>query len=181
MKKNVLLCKTCFLLKRDVHVNAQFHCIALYCIVLYCIVFYCIVLYCIDSILKRTSVATSFGELSFDDEGIRRTVHDLQLLNLVLNDRGRKQWRVIGSLRNDTVRFSTIVWPGNTVSGPTAKGQRTLRVVTVIVEPFVIEQPAVSGRCLTTVPCLRVPSKKKEVLDDIFKNFDSGNGNDTGL
>lgn len=131
----------------------------------------------VSRILKETTIRTSRGNLSFDENGVRSSsssVHELQLLNLVTGARGRKLWRIVGSFRNGVLKFSTIVWPGNTVSGPPAKGQRTLRVVTTVAEPFVMEQTnAPAGRCLTTVPCLRVNSKNKEALDNIFKDFES--------
>ena len=123
-------------------------------------------------IIKNTSVVTSFGHLAFDDEGVRTSVHDLEVLNLVSTEQGDKYWKVIGNLRNESLQISTIIWPGNTVSGPTEKGERTLRVVTVVVEPFVMEQQSM-GSCLTYVPCLRVRTKNKDKLDEVFKDFDN--------
>lgn len=84
-----------------------------------------------------------------------------------------KRWKSIGKYRNDTFKVSTVIWPGKTLSGPIVMGERTLRVVTNIVAPFVMEQEAIANKCLTAVPCLRVENatKDKETLDGIFKDF----------
>jgi len=63
------------------------------------------------------------------------------------------------------------MWPGNTVSGPPEIGRRTLRVVTAVAEPFVMQQAAIGDSCTTSVTCLRVNTKDKEMLDDIFRDF----------
>ena len=67
-----------------------------------------------------------------------------------------------------SLEVSTIIWPGETVSGPVTRGDRTLRIVTNIVAPFVMESVAVNGKCTTAQHCLRVQTKNKEELDDIF-------------
>ena len=49
--------------------------------------------------------------------------------------------QAIGHVRSDDeVKFTAVVWPGDTVSGPPARGRRTLRVVTAVADPFVMEQ-----------------------------------------
>ena len=83
----------------------------------------------------------------------------------------------IGDVRSDGVRFTTVLWPGDTVSGPPDRGRRTLRVVTAVAEPFVMEQSAISESCTTSVTCLRVHTKDKEMLDDIFKDFENNTHN----
>ena len=65
------------------------------------------------------------------------------------------------------------------MSGPLATGTRRLRVVTNVVEPFVMETEAIQGLCPTSVPCLRVETKDKETLDDIFKDLQEGRHNDS--
>jgi len=85
----------------------------------------------------------------------------------------------IGHVRSDGVEFTTVVWPGDTVSGPPDRGRRTLRVVTAVAEPFVMEQRAINNSCTTSVTCLRVNTKDKEMLDDIFKDFNNGVRNDS--
>jgi len=65
------------------------------------------------------------------------------------------------------------------VSGPPGRGRRTLRVVTAVAEPFVMEQSAINESCTTYVTCLRVNTKDKETLDDIFKDFENGVHNDS--
>lgn len=85
----------------------------------------------------------------------------------------------IGHVRSDGVKFTAVLWPGNSVSGPPPSGRRTMRVVTAVAEPFVMEQSAISDSCTTSVTCLRVNTKDKEMLDDIFKDFDNGIHNDT--
>ena len=77
----------------------------------------------------------------------------------------------IGHVRSDGVKFTAVLWPGDTVTGPPASGPRTLRVVTAVADPFVMEQSAIGENCTTSVPCLRVRTKDKEMLDDIFKDF----------
>ena len=112
------------------------------------------------------------GNFSFDDQGIRSEAN-FTIYNLVDRKKGKKRWKEIGRYRNDTFRVSTIVWPGRTLAGPIVMGERTLRVVTNIVAPFVMEQEAIANKCLTAVPCLRVGprTKTKETLDGIFKDF----------
>ena len=85
----------------------------------------------------------------------------------------------VGHVRSDEVKFTTVVWPGDTVSGPPENGSRIVRVVTAVAEPFVMEQTAISESCTTTVACLRVNTKDKEMLDDIFKDFYNGVHNET--
>jgi hypothetical protein len=87
--------------------------------------------------------------------------------------------QVIGHIKNDSLLFSTVLWPGNRISGPPAKGRRTLRVVTAVAEPFVMEQQAFNDTCTTSVACLRVNTKDKEMLDDIFKDFENRFHNDS--
>ena len=41
---------------------------------------------------------------------------------------------------DDGVKLAAVLWPGDTVSGPPARGRRTLRVVTAVADPFVMEQ-----------------------------------------
>ena len=54
-----------------------------------------------------------------------------------------------------------------------------LRVVTNIMPPFVMEAEAIQERCTTAVPCLRVQTKEKEMLEDIFKDYRAGLHNDS--
>ena len=82
-------------------------------------------------------------------------------------------------MRSDGIKFTTVLWPGDTVSGPPGRGRRTLRVVTAVAEPFVMEQSAINESCTTYVTCLRVNTKDKETLDDIFKDFENGVHNDS--
>ena len=81
-------------------------------------------------------------------------------------------------MTSDGVKFSTVLWPGDTLSGPLDRGRRTLRVVTAVAEPFVMEQSAIGESC-TTTRCLRVNTKDKELLDDIFRDFKNGVHNDS--
>ena len=99
-----------------------------------------------------------------------RTSSDVVFYNL-RKGKKRSRWRLVGSYRNDTLQLQSIVWPGSTISGPETSGQRTLRVVTNIVEPFVMEQDAIRDRCSFAVTCLEVRTKDKETLDDIFKDY----------
>ena len=118
------------------------------------------------------------GGLSFDSDGVN-TEANFKLLNLV-DKNGERKWRYVGSYRNDTAKLNTIVWPGDTISGPIAMGARTLRVVVNIVQPFVMEQEVLNETtCVTALPCLRVHTKNKETLDDIFKDFAAGVVNET--
>ena len=125
--------------------------------------------------LKETEVTTEEGKiLSFDSNGLRLSA-DFHFHNLIHGaDRKEKVWHPIGSYSNDTVRVETIVWPGETISGPITHGERTLRVVTNVVEPFVMSQVSVNENCTTGRPCLQVRTKSKETLDDIFKDLDRG-------
>ena len=130
--------------------------------------------------LKRTDFSGSTGWLSFDEEGVRAEAN-IKILNLIRNDQpeGRhqtdKRWRGAGNYKNQTLKLSTIIWPGETASGPITQGERTLRVVTNIVEPFVMEHDAPNGtNCTTSVPCLEVDTKSQAELDDIFRDFENG-------
>ena len=92
----------------------------------------------------------------------------------------RGMWiQPIGHVRSDGVKFTAVVWPGDTVSGPPKRGRRVIRVVTAVAEPFVMEQSAIGESCTTSVACLRVDTKDKELLDDIFKDFKNGVHNDS--
>ena len=119
--------------------------------------------------LRSTRFIGVTGNFSFNEDGVRAEAN-FKILNLIEKTRG-KRWKVIGNFRNNTARVSTIVWPGKTLSGPITTGERTLRVVTNIVAPFVMEQETIANKCTTAIPCLRVHTKDKETLDDIFKDF----------
>ena len=109
--------------------------------------------------------------MSFDDDGVRKEAN-FKLFNLVSKSGKRKRWKSIGTYKNETLRPNTIVWPGDTTSGPSGKGKRKLRVVTNVAEPFVMEQEAYSGGCKAAIPCLRVLTKDKEALDDVFQDYE---------
>ncbi len=119
--------------------------------------------------------------MSFDEDGLRSEAN-FKIYNLVEKSRGNKshigkRWKVIGKYEDEVLKISTIVWPGNTVAGPITDGQRILRVVTNTVPPFVMTQEAYDGQCITALPCLRVYTRDKEELDDIFKDFERGINN----
>jgi hypothetical protein len=86
---------------------------------------------------------------------------------------GGKKWTVVGTHRNSTLVIKTIRWLNDALSGPIVLGERLLRVATMIAEPFVMVQDATDGVCLTSVACLRVETKNRETLDEIFKDFDA--------
>lgn len=120
--------------------------------------------------MKETEFTGSSGRVMFDQDGMRADAN-FKLINLIRKPDETKKWKNVGSLYNDTFKMSTVVWPGDTVSGPITMGKRTLRVVTNIVPPFVMEAEAIQEACTTAVPCLRVNTKDKEMLDDIFKDY----------
>ena len=66
-----------------------------------------------------------------------------------------KRSKLVGWFNNGSLKLSTIVWPGGSIVGPVARGPRILRVVTMAVDPFVMEQPDM-GACPTSTPCLRI-------------------------
>ena len=113
--------------------------------------------------------------VSFDDDGVLKEA-PYKIVNLIedTDHVNRKRWRTVGYYNNGTAKVSTIVWPGGDISGPIVVGERTLRVVTNAVEPFVMEQLAVDDQCETAVPCLSVDTKDKNMLDDIFKDYSNG-------
>ncbi len=123
--------------------------------------------------------ATTIG---FDSDGTLQSA-GYKLLNFfqesVDNNITYRRWKNVGNYYNGIAKIDTIVWPGDTVSAPLAIGDRTLRVVTTIVPPFVMEQEAVNNQCVTAVPCLKVYTKEKETLDEIFKDFSHGVHNDS--
>ncbi len=110
---------------------------------------------------------------------------DYTMLNLVPGERYHpyhnpvKEWKVVGAEKNSTLTVQTIIWPGNTVSGPVAFGKRSLRVVTNVVAPFVMESEAVKQKCTTAVVCLRVSAKDKDTLDSIYEDYKNQVHNDS--
>ncbi len=126
--------------------------------------------------MKNTTFFGKTGLVSFDKEGKRNEAR-FKMLNLISDERGGKKWKTIGGYKNSTLKFSTIVWPGDTVTGPITYGKRRLRVVTNIIAPFVMESEAVNGRCMTAMVCLMVYTKDKQTLDDIFNDFENGKFN----
>ena len=128
--------------------------------------------------MKNTTFIGKTGNVSFDNEGVRSEA-DFKVLNLIADGKGSKKWKTIGSFRNSTFKFSTIIWPGNTVTGPITFGKKTIRVVTNIIAPFVMEAEALNNQCTTAMRCLKVFTKEKETLDDIFNNFEHNVRNDS--
>ena len=121
--------------------------------------------------LRNTTVHGNTGELSFDDTGAR-SIMPIKIYNLVTNFTNQsKHWKYLGHYHN-TFRVSTIVWPGNTISGPITKGRRLLRVVTATVEPFVMAAQSEDSGCNPAVVCLKVQTHDKETLDHIFKDYE---------
>ena len=121
--------------------------------------------------LKNTTFIGKTGMVSFDSEGLRSEAN-FKMLNLISDGRGGKRWRSIGGYKDSTLKFSTIIWPGDTVTGPITSGKRKLRIVTNVIAPFVMESEAVNDQCTTAMRCLLVNTKDKETLDDIFHNFE---------
>ena len=80
----------------------------------------------------------------------------------------------MGSYTAGNLKTNAIIWPGETIAGPSDRGQRLLRVVTNIAPPFVMEHEAAAGKCSRSVPCLRVYTKDKETLDNIFDDYAKG-------
>ena len=111
--------------------------------------------------------------VAFDNEGLRSEAN-FKMLNLISDGRGGMRWRSIGGYKDSTLKFSTIVWPGDTITGPITSGKRKLRIVTNVIAPFVMESEAVNAQCTTAMRCLLVDTKDKETLDDIFHNFERG-------
>ena len=111
--------------------------------------------------------------IKFDEDGVLENAN-YKIVNLVQEGKSRKRWRTAGYYTNGTTKLSTIIWPGGGIAGPIVSGERILRVVTNIVEPFVMEQMATKNKCETAIPCLCVQTKDKLVLDEIFRDFSSG-------
>ncbi|CAH1776022.1 unnamed protein product [Owenia fusiformis] len=115
------------------------------------------------------------GPLSFNEQGYREQAN-FSIINLV-SIYGSQKWRKIGSVHNDIVNVTTIVWPGNTVSGPLSRGKKKYRVVTNIVEPFVraFTPYKEDKSCVSTVPCLDVNGTRDvTTLDAIFDDYANG-------
>ena len=124
--------------------------------------------------LKNVSFHGKTGWMSFDENGVKAE-SNFRVYNLQKNTKNTKRWKQVGIYKNSTLKLSTIVWPGETASGPIIQGERMLRVVTNIVEPFVMEHDAPNDtNCTTSVPCLQVYTKQKDELDDIFRDFENG-------
>ena len=129
--------------------------------------------------LKEAAVETSRKTVMTYADDVNRLEADFKLSNLIrdANSPAQKKWTIVGSYKNSSLSIKSIRWFNDTISGPTATGERTLRVATMIAAPFVMEQEPTEGKCLTAVVCLRVMTKNKTTLDDIFKDYDQGTNN----
>lgn len=83
--------------------------------------------------------------------------------------------KLLGWFNNGSLKLSTIVWPGGSFVGPAARGPRILRVVTMAVDPFVMEQPDM-GSCRTSTPCLRISAMDDERGSKVRGRISKGTG-----
>lgn len=128
-------------------------------------------------IQESTDEVVSGSRTGGDDEGraeasLKATV---ELLNLIEEPDGKKEWHLLGNVSGGRVAIDAVIWPGNTLVGPSPSSPSLWRVVTARSPPFVMTTEALANHtCLVGVPCLRIATNKKEDLSAMCADYRKG-------
>ncbi|XP_067136864.1 glutamate receptor ionotropic, NMDA 3A-like isoform X2 [Centruroides vittatus] len=96
----------------------------------------------------------------------------IDILNLISGPRGQNQWKTVGNITGSKFEMNTVVWLGETRTGPRPTGRQRFRVVTAYAPPFVKPSTKITnGTCLTGVKCLQVSTNNKTELLQILANY----------
>ncbi|XP_050401989.2 glutamate receptor ionotropic, NMDA 3A [Patella vulgata] len=96
------------------------------------------------------------------------------LVNLVDKKIGGKQWELVGYITVDGLTdLKTVLWPGNTIFGPSSNKERTYRVVTKPAKPFVFINGPVAhpSTCYSDTPCIKLTNSTPRHVSSMIEDF----------
>ncbi|KAL4236945.1 hypothetical protein ACF0H5_005331 [Mactra antiquata] len=127
---------------------------------------------CVVTLIRKHAYKSlRSSDILYNSDGSRKN-SQFQLLNLVKKSNiSSNHWTQIGLIKDDK-----LVWPGQTIFGPSKTARQFFTIVTKPAEPFVYARgPVASPReCAADTKCLHIFAQNTVEIKNIVESFKSG-------